>query len=66
MKVNVTLNHTRKREVVDYLPVITGATYTEKDDHSISTVMGKQFKQIDLKTGVSSFVDAVIDIQYRP
>ena len=66
MKVNVTLNHTQKREVVDYLPVITGATYTETDNYSISTVMGKQFKQIDLKTGVSSFVDVVINIQYRP
>ena len=66
MKVNVTLNHTQKRETVEYLPVIIGATYTETDDDSIKSVMGKQFKQIDFKTGVSSLVNTVIDIQCRP
>ena len=66
MKVNVTLRHTQKRETVEYLPVIIGATYTETDDYSIKPVMGKQFKQIDFKTGVSSLVNAVIDIQCRP
>ena len=66
MKVNVTLRHTQKRETVEYLPVIIGATYTETDDYSIKPVMGKQFKQIDFKTGVSSLVNAIIDIQCRP
>lgn len=65
MKINLALRPDKLEEDVEYFPFIVGNHYVESADHPIGKIIGKKFKRIDLKTGKSKDVNAVIDIRCR-
>lgn len=65
MKINLAIKQNKVEEDVEYFPFVVGNHYVESADHPIGKIIGKKFKRIDLKTGKSKDVNAVIDIRCR-
>lgn len=65
MKINLAIKQNKVEEDVEYFPFVVGNHYVESADHPIGKIIGKKFKRIDLETGKSKDVSAVIDIRCR-
>lgn len=65
MKINVKLPGSSREQEVEYMPIMVGAFYTESPAFSITTLLGKQFKEFDLDSGEMKPLDLSLNVRYQ-
>lgn len=65
MKINITLPGSSREQEVEYMPIMVGAFYTESPAFSVTTLLGKQFKEFDLDSGEMKPLDLSLNVRYQ-
>ena len=65
MKINLAVRQEQGEENAEYFSFIVGSHYVETADCPIGRIIGKRFKLIDLRTGRTKDVNAIMNIRCR-
>lgn len=65
MKINIKLPGSSREQEVEYMPIMVGASYTESPAFSITTLLGKQFKEFDLDSGEMKPLDLSLNVRFQ-
>ena len=65
MKINIKLPGSSREQEVEYMPIMVGAFYTESPAFSITTLLGKQFKEFDLDSGEMKPLDLLLNVRFQ-
>lgn len=65
MKISIVLPGSSREQEVEYLPIMVGAFYTESPAFSITTLLGKQFKEFDLDSGEMKPLDLSLNVRFQ-